>query len=177
MVITLIGYRGSGKTTVAKPLAQQLGWKWIDADAVIETQAGRTIREIFATAGEPIFRELERQVLAELLAQDQLVIAAGGGAILNAETRERMRQSGPVIWLQADVDTLYTRIHADATTAERRPNLTSFGAKEEIAKVLESRQSLYQASATTVIDTEGLTISAIVEQILAQLPETARVID
>jgi shikimate kinase len=177
MVITLIGYRGSGKSTVAKPIAEQLGWDWIDTDAVIEERAGRTIREIFTLEGEPAFRAWERQVLAELLSRNHLVVAAGGGAILDAETRKRMRQSGPVVWLQADIDTLYARIHGDVTTAERRPNLTNFGEKEEIAKVLYARTPLYQASATLVIDTEGLRIPEIVDQILAQLPETARVID
>ncbi|MDB5385659.1 MAG: aroK [Planctomycetaceae bacterium] len=177
MVITLIGYRGSGKSTVAKPLAARLGWNWIDADAVIEERAQRTIREIFAAEGEPAFREWERQVLASLLCQKNLVIAAGGGAILNEETRNLMRQSGPVIWLQADIETLYVRIHEDVTTAERRPNLTNLGAKEEIARVLQVREPLYQSSATLVIDTEGLTIESIVNKILEQLPETTRVID
>jgi len=170
MVITLIGSRGSGKSTVAAPLAARLKWDWIDADAVIEHEAGRSIREIFETDGEPTFRTLERQVLASLLMRDHLIIAAGGGAILSQETRDLMRNSGPVVWLQADVDTLHNRIHGDSSTAERRPSLTQFGAKEEIAKVLESRQALYQACATIVIDTEGLTIEAIVNQILAQLP-------
>jgi shikimate kinase len=177
MVITLIGYRGSGKSTVARPLAEHLGWDWIDADTVIEEQAGRTIREIFQFEGEPAFREWERQVLASLLSRRNLVIAAGGGAILSSETRTLMRQAGPVIWLQANVETLYARIHEDVTTAERRPNLTNLGAKDEIAKVLESRHPLYQEAATIVINTEGLSIEAIVDQILAQLPEIARVLD
>lgn len=177
MVITLIGYRGSGKSTVAKPLAHCLNWDWVDADTVIEERAGRTIREIFATDGEPTFRRLEREVLASLLGQQNLVIAAGGGAILSEETRNLMRQSGPVVWLQADIDTLHARIHGDATTAERRPNLTNLGEKEEIARVLEARYSLYQAAATLIINTESLTVDSIVNLILDQLPETARVID
>ena len=170
MVITLIGYRGSGKSTVAMPLAAALGWDWVDADAVIETQAGKTIREIFQTEGEPSFRTWERQVLSQLLCRDRLVIAAGGGAILNEQTRESMRRAGPVVWLQADVDTLYKRIHGDATTAERRPSLTAFSARDEIAKVLEARTPLYQTTATMVIDTEGLTIDSIVSRILTTLP-------
>ncbi|HEY2253705.1 MAG TPA: shikimate kinase, partial [Planctomycetaceae bacterium] len=82
MVITLIGYRGSGKTTVAQSLAARLGWSWIDADAVIEDAAGCTIKEIFAAEGESGFRDRERRALAELLTRDKLVLAAGGGAIL-----------------------------------------------------------------------------------------------
>ena len=81
MVITLIGYRGTGKSTLASPLAQRLGWDWIDADVELERRAGRSIQSIFATDGEPEFRRLERELLAELLLRDRLVIAAGGGAV------------------------------------------------------------------------------------------------
>src|SRR5215218_314511 len=116
MVITLIGYRGSGKSSVAPALAERLGWTWADADPLIEQRAGQTIREIFETSGEPKFRRLEREVLVELLGGTNLVIAAGGGAILSAETRHDMRQAGPVVWLRADVATLSARIGADATT-------------------------------------------------------------
>ena len=170
MVITLIGYRGSGKSTVAAPLALRLGWDWVDADTVIEQHAGRTIRQIFEADGEPVFRAIERQVLENLLGRDRLVIAAGGGAILDSTTRSLMRHAGPVVWLQANVDTLYSRIHGDAATAERRPNLTQFGAREEITRVLDARQPLYRETATIVIDSENLTIETIVNQILEQLP-------
>ena len=80
MVISLIGYRGSGKSSVAPLLASSLGWEWFDADPLIEQAAGCTIREIFANHGEPHFREWERQVMAELLGQERIVIAAGGTA-------------------------------------------------------------------------------------------------
>ena len=174
MVITLIGYRGSGKTTVARPLAERLGWSWIDADAAIEQSAGRTIREIFAQQGEPAFRELERQVMVELLGHDRLVIAAGGGAILNPETRSRVSEAGPVIWLQASLQTLQTRIQQDATTAERRPNLTNSGGLAEIAQVLAIREPLYRSCATLTIDTDLTPIPDLVDQILAHLPASFR---
>src|SRR6185369_11029470 len=151
MVITLIGYRGSGKSTVAAPLAERLGWSWIDADAVIEQRAGCSIREIFAAEGEPGFRRRERDVLSELLRGDKLVIAAGGGAILSAETRADMRAAGPVVWLRASVETLAARIAGDATTAERRPNLVS-GGVQEICDLLAFREPLYRECATIVID-------------------------
>lgn len=174
MVITLIGYRGSGKTTVARPLAERLGWSWVDADTVIEKTAGQTIREIFANQGEPAFRELERQTMAELLGRDRLVVAAGGGAILNPETRARVRQAGPVIWLQASLQTLQSRIQQDVTTAERRPNLTNAGGLTEIAQVLAVREPLYRECATLTIDTDLAPIPDLVDQILAHLPAPYR---
>lgn len=174
MVITLIGYRGSGKSTVARPLADRLGWNWVDADAVIEQQAGRTIREIFADQGEPAFRELERTVMAELLGRDRLVIAAGGGAILNAETRRLMAAAGPVIWLQAGIATLQSRIQEDVTTAARRPNLTNQGVTGEITQVLALREPLYRGCATLTVQTDSTPVPDIVNQILAHLPSPHR---
>ncbi len=90
MIITLIGYRATGKTTLAKLLAERLDWPWIDADAEIERRAGKSIAEIFADDGEPAFRDLEAQVIADLCREDQLVLSAGGGAPL----REAARCSG-----------------------------------------------------------------------------------
>jgi shikimate kinase len=165
MVITLIGYRGSGKSTVARPLAERLGWNWVDADTVIEQTAGRTIKEIFAAEGEAGFRERECQVMADLLARQDLVIAAGGGAILNPETRRLVQLAGPVVWLQASLETLHARIRKDVTTAERRPNLTNQGGLAEIAQVLAVREPLYRECASLSIDTDTTTIPDIVEQI------------
>lgn len=174
MVITLIGYRGSGKSSVARPLAERLGWNWVDADTVIEQSAGCSIKQIFATEGEPAFREWERRVMADLLGRDRLVIAAGGGAILNPETRRLMRESGPVVWLQAGLETLHARIREDVTTAERRPNLTSQGGIAEIAQVLAIREPFYRECASLIVDTDSTSIPEIVEQIVAQIPNPPR---
>jgi shikimate kinase len=174
MIITLIGYRGSGKSTVAAPLAQRLGWSTADADAEIERLAGRTIREIFADAGEATFRELERRVIAELLRRDRLVLAAGGGAVLNPETRREMRSAGPVVWLRASIETLQQRISGDATTAARRPNLTADGGRAEIESLLARREPLYRETATLVIDTDGLDAGQIVERILETVAPQVR---
>lgn len=169
MVITLIGYRGSGKSTVAAPLAEQLGWSWVDADAELERRVGRSIREIFETDGEPAFRELERQVLTDLLSRRHLVVAAGGGAVLNAEMRRQMKSAGPVVWLQARVETLAQRIESDATTAERRPNLTARGGRDEIERVLAMREPFYQECATRTVAVDDRPIGAIVAEIVAHL--------
>lgn len=156
MVITLIGYRGSGKSTLAAPLASRLDWDWIDADVEIERRAGKTIATIFAEDGEPAFRQLEREVLADLLSKNNLIIAAGGGAILDAETCRRMRNAGMVVWLRASLDTLTQRIFADPTTADRRPNLTATGGRAEVETVLKEREPLYRDCAHRILDVDSI---------------------
>ena len=174
MIITLIGYRGSGKSTVAAPLAERLGWSVVDTDAEIEGRAGRTIREIFADGGEPRFRELERNVIAEMLRGEQIVLSAGGGAVLDAETRREMRAAGPVVWLRASVETLQQRISGDATTAARRPDLTADGGRVEIESLLARREPLYRETATVVIDTDDLDAGQIVARILETIAPQVR---
>ena len=170
MVITLIGYRGSGKSSLAPALATALGWNWIDADVELEARAGKTIRQIFEQDGEPAFRKLEHDILAELLQRDKLIIAAGGGAIMNPDTRSRMKGAGPVIWLQASLETLATRIFGDATTAERRPNLTAQGGVAEIALLLATREPLYRETASLTVDTTSTSLEDMVYSLLEQLP-------
>tara|TARA_R110002072_G_scaffold302710_2_gene487823 strand:- start:451158 stop:451772 length:615 start_codon:yes stop_codon:yes gene_type:complete len=154
MILTLIGYRATGKSTLAKPLAERLGWSWVDADVELERRAGRTIRQIFDTDGESEFRRLERETLVDLLSQERLVIAAGGGAVLNPDTRQDFRNAGPVVWLKASVDTIERRLYGDETTAERRPNLTSAGGRDEIERLLSQREPIYSDTATLTIQTD-----------------------
>ena len=154
MIITLIGYRGTGKTSVARPLAERLGWQAIDADVDLEARAGRTIREIFDTDGEGEFRRLERDTLVDLLSRDRLVIAAGGGAVLNPDTRADFKEAGPVVWLTASADTIEKRLFGDQTTTERRPNLTSQGGRAEIEALLSQREPLYRECALIEVATD-----------------------
>ncbi|MEZ6146616.1 MAG: shikimate kinase [Planctomycetaceae bacterium] len=174
MVITLIGYRGTGKSTVAAPLASRLGWEWLDADAVIEANVGKSIREIFAEDGEDVFRKHERTVMQSLLGRDKLIIAAGGGAILNQDTRRDMRSAGPVIWLTASIDTILSRIHGDATTADRRPNLTRDGGRREVEDVLAIREPLYRECADIIISTEEKNVDTLVDEIMTELQPMLR---
>ena len=169
MVITLIGYRGTGKSTLAAPLAQRLSWEWLDADVELERRAGRSIQQIFATDGEPEFRRLERELLAELLQRDRLVIAAGGGAIGNEATRTDLKAAGPVIWLQASADTIERRLATDPTTGQRRPNLTSSGGRAEIERLLALREPLYRECATIVLDSDRASAQHLVEDVMQQL--------
>jgi shikimate kinase len=169
MNLILIGYRATGKTTLARLLAERLGYSWIDADVEIERRAGKTIAKIFAEDGEPAFRDLEAQVIADLCRQPSLVLAAGGGAPLREESRRAMRACGRVIWLQAQPETILARMSGDATTALRRPNLTDRRPLEEIVHLLEKRTPIYRESAHWEIDTERKTPAELTEEILAKL--------
>jgi shikimate kinase len=167
----LIGYRGSGKTTVASLLADRLSLPAIDADDEIERRAGRTIAAIFASEGEGAFRDLECLVVADLAeaarAGDEAVISLGGGAPLREENRKALRGAGPVIWLKASAETLLARIAADSTTASRRPSLTALQGIDEVRSLLAVREPIYQACADRVIDADGRSPRQIVDEIVA----------
>lgn len=169
MIVTLIGYRGSGKSAVAGPLAERLGWPMIDADEMLEAQAGLTIREIFAQEGEAGFRRRERQLLHDLLQRQQFVLSAGGGAILNADTRREMREAGPVVWLQAPPSVLWERLTADRSTTDRRPALAG-GGLAEVETILAQREPLYREAATICVDTTRGTLDEIVRDVFNALP-------
>jgi shikimate kinase len=171
MNVFLIGYRGCGKTTVARHLAAHLGWPWVDADEAIETRAGKSIKQIFAEGGEEAFRDLESAIVAELAAGDQQVVSLGGGAVLRAENRAALAGRGLVVWLQALPESLAARIAADATTAERRPNLTSQGGIDEIRTLLDKRAPLYAELADLVVETDRLSPEGVAERIAADMQE------
>jgi shikimate kinase len=167
--LLLIGYRGTGKTSVAQRLALALGWDWIDADVEVELRAGKSIAAIFADDGEPAFRDLESAVLADLVRQNRQVIALGGGVILRPENRQLIRAAGRTAWLQATLATLAERISADATTQHRRPNLTSAGGITEITALLGQRLPFYRECADLEVDTEGKTPTDVAEEIISRL--------
>lgn len=169
MNIFLIGYRGSGKTTVARALAERLRWKWRDADVELERRAGKSIREIFADSGEQAFRDLESAVVADLAQFDQHVLALGGGAVLRDQNRQALAGRGKVVWLKATAETLAARIAADPKTAARRPNLTGQGGLDEIRQLLAQREPIYQAVADLAVDAGGETPENIAQQIAAAL--------
>jgi shikimate kinase len=166
-LVHLIGYRGTGKSTVARHLARRLGWDWLDADAELERRAGRTIRQIFAADGEPAFRDLETALLRELCGHRQHVLALGGGVVLREENRQLLRAPGHfVVWLRADARTIWRRLQADPESAERRPDL-SVGGLAEIEELLERRQPWYVACADQVLETAGRTPNEVAEEIAA----------
>ncbi|MEN6459128.1 MAG: shikimate kinase [Thermoguttaceae bacterium] len=169
MLLALIGYRATGKTTLAKLLAERLGWAWIDADPEIERVAGQSIERIFAERGEPAFRDLESQVIADLCRRDRLVLATGGGAPLRPENRHALRTAGKIVWLRARPETILARMTADPITPARRPNLTDKSPLAEIVQLLEVRTPLYEELADLAVDTEGKSPDELAAEILTWL--------
>jgi shikimate kinase len=167
--IVLIGYRGTGKTTVAQLLARRLGWDWVDADVEVELRAGKSIAAIFTDDGELAFRDLEATVVAELCAQAQTVVALGGGAVLREANRQAIRGCQDVVWLKASVETLADRVAGDPLTAARRPNLTNHGGRTEIEVLLAKRTPFYRSCATLEVDTENRDPAEIVDEIVGAI--------
>lgn len=165
-IVSLVGYRGTGKSTLAPDLARRLEWDFADTDLVVERTAGRSISEIFASDGEAGFRRLERAAVAELLTREKLVLSLGGGAILDDKTRAEIRAAGPVVWLRASVDTIARRLGLDEHTATRRPRLTDQNdPREEIRQVLAARTGLYADAASIVVDTDNMEPDAVTESV------------
>jgi shikimate kinase len=155
---------------VARLLAQRLGWSWADADAVLETRFSRTIQQIFADEGETGFRAKEAEVLLELCNRQGHVIATGGGVVLAAENRQRLKEAGTVVWLKADAHTLHQRLQQDVASAERRPALT-VGGLAEVEQLLRVREPLYAEVADHTVETVGRPPTQVAEEILAALPK------
>ena len=177
--ITLIGYRGTGKSTVAALLGEILGCGWCDADVVLEEKIGCSIASLVRERGEPVFRDEEAIVLAELLGRFPGVLSTGGGAVLRAENREAIRELGrPVVWLTAPAEVVRRRLAADPTTAERRPALAvqSSGVASahgdpllEVATALAAREPLYRGCADFQVDTSVATPATVAAQVVAWL--------
>lgn len=170
----LIGFRGSGKTSVAAGLAQRSGLDWIDTDQIIERSAGRTIKEIFETNGEPEFRRLESECIARVASgAAPMIISLGGGAILADRNREVLK-GGNVVWLQASAATLAERISKDSGSKANRPRLT--GAShllQEVEDLLKIRTPIYKSCANHIVDTEGRSLDEICEEIMLWLKQSA----
>lgn len=169
--LALVGYRGSGKSTVGKIVASRCGRPFLDADLELEARAGESIRSIFAGQGELVFRDREEETLRELVrSHPDAVLATGGGAVLRAANRRLLAQFGFVVWLQADPAELIRRLDTDPQAVASRPPLTAAGTLAEVAAVLHDRQPLYAEAADAVIATLNRTPDEIAQQILEIWP-------
>jgi shikimate kinase len=160
MSILLLGYRGSGKTSLGKELASRLWWKFLDTDQQVIATAKKSIAEIFATAGEPAFRDLESAALTHALTLPDHVISLGGGAVLREENRQAILASKTKrIYLKCTPEVLHARIHADPHSPANRPALTpAAGSLEEIQTLLSVREPLYRQVATAELDVTNLSL-------------------
>ena len=166
MNVVLIGYRGTGKSTIGKILAERLGRELISTDAEVVRQAQRSIPDIVQEKGWEYFRGLESDVCQELSGRDNLVIDTGGGAILRPENVASLKKSGVLFWLTATVPVIAKRVGGDT----QRPSLT--GTKsfvEEISDVLREREPKYAAAADHVIPTDAHSPDEVAERVLATL--------
>lgn len=149
--VVLVGMMGAGKTSVGRRLAAVLGVPFKDADAEIEAAAGSTISEIFARYGEATFRDGERKVLARLLTEPPHVLATGGGAFVDPETRTRVKADAISIWLKADIDLLLERIGRKDT----RPLLAGPDAYATMKRLLTEREPVYSQADITIQSDAG----------------------
>ncbi len=163
--VVLVGMMGAGKSSIGRRLAQRLGISFVDADAEIEAAAGMTIAEIFATYGESYFRSGEQRVIARLLESGPQVLATGGGAFMNDETRAGIRQKGVSVWLKAEFDVLMRRVKRRATAD--RPMLQGDPA-QRIRHLIDERYPLYAQADVTVMSRE-VSHEIIVNEIVAEL--------
>ncbi len=161
--IILIGFMGSGKTSVGVKLARALDYKFLDTDAYIEEEYGKTIAEIFASEGEAKFRELETYVLRKL--KDGLhdhVISTGGGMPLREENVTLLQELGHVVYLKASTEMIYERLKDDKT----RPLLQGDNPLQKIKELIDHRTPIYEAAADSVIVTDGESFYQIIKQIM-----------
>ncbi len=160
--VVLVGYMGSGKTSVGKEIAKMRGMDFIDLDEYIEKKEGRSIREIFEFESEEYFRNLETRTIKSLFKLSNTVISTGGGSVLRKENRDNLRKLGEIVYLKADVDTLVDRLKGD----ESRPLLQAESEAElrkRIASMLESRNPYYEIFADQVVYTDRLSPFEIAE--------------
>lgn len=160
--IYLIGFMGTGKSTLGRVLSQRIGWPWIDTDQEIVKRQNRTIPEIFASEGEAYFRDRETELLKELALRKRILVTTGGGMVLRSENRELMRKSGIVISLTADRNVIRDRVARQGN----RPLLAGDELEQRIDRLLKERAELYN-EADIQIDTTSGDIDAAVRELLA----------
>jgi shikimate kinase len=165
--LVLIGPMGSGKSSIARELAQRTGWRWVDTDRLAAEQAGLSVPEIFATHGENHFRDLESaavRVLGGLAALGPVIVATGGGVVLRPENGSLLRELGCVVWLTASEDVLFERV----SRTRKRPLLRTADPRATMRELLATRDPLYAACAHCKIDTSFLSHAEVADAVLVQ---------
>ena len=165
--LVLVGLMGAGKTTVGQRCAEKLARPFVDTDDVASVFAGMPVPEFLAERGEPAFREIESQAVAEVCASPTpLVIATGGGVPLDPKNRERLRANGTVVWLQAPPDVLVTRVGK----GESRPLLAG-DPRAALTRLAATREAAYEAVAHEQVETSDLTVDEVAAAVIARFEE------
>jgi shikimate kinase len=162
--IVLVGLMGAGKSTIGRRLAQKLGLAFVDADAEIERAAGKTVQDIFREHSEAYFREGERKVIARLLESGPQVLATGGGAYMNEDTRNNIARSGIAVWLKADISLLMKRVRRRDT----RPLLKAEDPEEVMRSLINERYPVY-GQAQIIVESRDVPHSSIVSDVIRAL--------
>jgi shikimate kinase len=162
--VVMVGMMGAGKSAIGRRLAHRLGVPFVDADAEIERAAGATIAEIFEKHGEAAFRDGERRVIARLLEGPAGVLATGGGAFMDAETRARIKRRAITVWLKADLETLVERV----ARRGHRPLLKNGDPREILARLIAQRDPVY-AEADITVETGHAPPAAMVDRVVEAL--------
>lgn len=163
--IILIGFMGTGKSTISKELSLQTGWKELDLDAYIEQEKACAITEIFEKEGEEAFRDYESMYLRKVLEMPDGILSCGGGTVLRSQNVENMKENGTIVLLTATPQTVYERVK-DSTN---RPILNGHMNPEYIAGLMEKRREVYEKSADVVIATDGKNPEDIAKEILEKV--------
>lgn len=171
MNIFLIGYRCTGKTSVGSSLAKRLGWSFVDTDLKLAEDQGQKISEIVSKKGWAFFRKVEKQVVQCVCKRDHHVVATGGGVVLDEDNVKRMKDSGVLVWLRANIKTIGTRMAEDPMTRDFRPALTSKESVEEIKETLFLRNPYYEKAMDFFVDTDLIGIEAVCGTIIQKLEE------
>jgi len=166
--VALVGMMGAGKTSIGKRLAARLEVPFADADHEIEAAAGMTVAEIFAKYGEPEFRRLERSVIARLLGETPHVLATGGGAYMDASTRDAMRANAFTIWLRAPIDILLGRVRKRQENDQSRPLLNNDDMRGTLERLLTARAPVY-AQAEMTLESADEPHAVLLDKIVAAL--------
>ncbi|MEI7600808.1 MAG: shikimate kinase [Aestuariivirga sp.] len=164
--IVLVGLMGAGKTSVGRRLAEKLSIPFVDADHEIEAAAGKSIKEIFADHGEPYFREGERRVIQRLIGNGAQVLATGGGAYMNDETRQRFQESGISVWLRAALPILMKRV----MKRQDRPLLQNENPEAVMRGLIETRYPVY-ALADVTVDSRDVQHGQMVNDVIRALAQ------
>lgn len=164
--IALIGFMGAGKTVVGKVLAEKLGKRFIELDSLIEQRERKSIANIFQQDGEIAFREREIEIAREVSRGENLVIACGGGIVLNKINIDRLRQQSRIVYLTAPSEVILERVSGDGG---KRPLLKVADKALNIRELLEFRKPFYERAADIIINTSKLDINSVAEQIISEL--------